>query len=713
MDEQLLRDFLAEAEELVEALFGDIRTLRGRRQDGRARRELVARIFRHVHTVKGSASAAGLDEVGRLAHELETLLDGVRAGAVAVDDDMLDAAEAAVEAASRLLACAARGEPTLSPPRAVVERLRHLSTRHAPKSPDAARLPGGTSAAHAHDPHGATDGAALPDDVAASLADDERARLDEAVAEGARVYCLTVDLALENFDERFRELCGALAEAGEVVSSQPGIPEDPSAGVNFRVVYATTEDYAQVVSRVAPFGAALIGAVDASGPQADETHAGTREHQPESGEQRQSAEPPEGQPAEESPAAPTLSSLTMLVRVPLEELDDLISSTHELFTDALAALDLALGGLPAGATRGELEIQSPRLRRRFVDLEERLIELRMVPVRTTLERAARVGAAAARAAGREVDFETAGGEVRLDKSLAEAVSDPLLHLLRNAVDHGIEPAGERLARGKPARGRVRLEAEASGSRVLLRVADDGRGIDPERVTRAARERGLLRPGERLTERQALRLIFRPGFTTAAELSSVSGRGVGLDVVERAVEDAGGELRVWSRAGEGTTFELRLPTTLALVPALVVGACAQRYCVDAGHVSEVGFAAREDVEEDGAGGRTVAWRGERLPLVGLCELLGRAGASGGSAERLAVVVSHVAGRGTKSEESAAPRRVAVVVDEWDGHREVLVRGLGRHATRWRGVSGATELPDGSVALLLDVPRLLEMHEAPEK
>lgn len=684
MDEQLLRDFLAEAEELVEALFDDIRTLRGRRGQGRARRELVARIFRHVHTVKGSASAAGLEEVGRLAHELETLLDGVRAGRVELDAEVLDAAEAAVEAASALLAGAGRGEPAAAPPAALVERLRQLSTRRDIAEGDAVRVSASGSSA-----------AGLPEAVAASLADDERARLEEALGEGARAYCLTVDFALESFDEDFRRLSASLAGAGEVVAAQPGPSAGESPGVNFTIVYATREGAEAVRERAAQFGAALL----AEPALREEAGEGT-------------AESPFRPDADEG-QAPSLSSLTMRVRVPLEELDDLISSTHELFNDALAALDLAREGLPAGAQRTETELQAPRLRRRFVNLEERLIELRMVPVRATLERASRVGAAAARAAGREVDFETSGGEVRLDKSLAEAVSDPLLHLLRNAVDHGIEPAAERLARGKPKRGRVRLEAESSGSRVLLRVTDDGRGIDPERVARAARERGLVGPDERLTERQALRLIFRPGFTTAAELSSVSGRGVGLDVVERAVEDAGGELRVWSRAGEGTTFELRLPTTLALVPALVVRSCGGRYCIDSGHVTEVGFAARGDVtggEDSGGAGARVVWRGESLPLVSLGKLLGRAcGPDAGT--QLAVVVSHVAGRETKHE-SAGQRRVAVAVDGWDGHREVLVRGLGRHATRWRGVSGATELHDGSVALLLDLPRLLEMHEASE-
>jgi two-component system chemotaxis sensor kinase CheA len=400
----------------------------------------------------------------------------------------------------------------------------------------------------------------------------------------------------------------------------------------------------------------------------------------------------------------------MLVRVPLGVLDELISDTHELFAGVSGALEGALESLPEGGARAELEAASPLVRRRFVALEERLMGLRMVPLRQTLERAARVGASAARASGREVGFETAGGDVLLDRPLAEAVADPLLHLVRNAVHHGVETAEERRAAGKPAPGRVRLEAVAEGARVLLRVADDGRGIDVERVASAARRRGVIEAGASLTERQALRLIFRPGFSTAAEVSDATGRGVGLDVVERMVEAAGGELRVWSRAGAGATFELRLPTTLALVPSLVVRACGRAYCLDAGHVAGAG-PARLDGARDHRGRPVVAWDdGGALPFVSLGELLGGGGdADDAAGGQVRVVVSSVGAReGAKAEARAG--RVAVGVEDFEGRGEVLVRWLGRHATRWRGVSGAAELADGTVALLLDLPRLLEMHAA---
>ncbi|HEX6626046.1 MAG TPA: ATP-binding protein, partial [Pyrinomonadaceae bacterium] len=677
---------------LIELLYADIAALHARGAEGRARRELVGRVFRHVHTIKGSASAAGLEATGGLAHEFETLLDAVRMGRVALDGAVLGAFEEAVGAVAAGLSAVARGGEWAAPP-ALVEKLRRLSSVE-------------TTATGA----GEGRGAALPEEVGAALGEYERQRLREALAEGARAFVVAVSFDSMTFDERFRELSEALSAEGEVISTLPGVDASAPDRVTFRIVHATAGTREQVLERIAPFGASLLEDERRAVPT---PQGGARVDEDVRADEAVGAG--EGGGVEEGTVLPaSAASLTMLVRVPLEELDELISATHELFTDTVGTFEMALAAaasLPR-AERTELEIRAPHIRRRFFELEERLIELRMVPVRATLERAARVGQSVARLAGREVEFVIEGGEVRLDKSLADAVADPLLHLLRNAVDHGIESPEERRAAGKPERGRVALAAAAEGSRVTLRVADDGRGVDTERVTRAAVERGLLAADARVGEQQALRLIFRPGFSTAGELSSVSGRGVGLDVVERMIEQAGGELRVRSRRGEGTTFEMRLPTTLALVPSIIVRAGGDRYCVDSSHVVEAAYVSRADVKDDSGDSDdvsrapSVSWRGETLPLVSLRELLTNGQAGGASApqgERLHVVIARAGGA---VEKEGGERRAAVAVDGWDGHVEVLVRGLGRHGPRWRGVSGATELGDGTVALMLDLPRLLD-------
>ncbi len=705
MDEQLLREFLTESEDLIEVLFGDLQALRARHREGRARRELVGRIFRHVHTIKGSAAAAGLDAVGELAHEFETLLDAVRMGRVAIDEAVLEAFEASVNSIAAMLNAVAHNE-SASLPHTLVEQLRRLAFA-------AAQLP---TAIHGDALTSNPALASLPAGTLVSLSDYEQHRLHEAVTEGARLFVVTVDFDLMTFDEQFRNLSDALAEGGEIISTLPGMEASALTSVNFRIVYATDESREEVLERISPFGATLIEERhDEPEDSTQAERAGDAEDAADSDIAGIAATSNRDADTARTPSvhdslspAPSASALTMLVRVPLEELDELISATHELSTDTAALLDLALAVDLTSAARTELEIRAPRIRRRFVELEERLIELRMIPVRQTLERATRAGLSAARVAGREVDFEIVGGEVRLDKSLADALADPLLHLLRNAVDHGIELPDERLATEKPARGRIRLEAIAEGSRVILRITDDGRGIDAERIARVAVERGIISPGERMTEQQCFRLIFRPGFSTAREVSTVSGRGVGLDVVEQAVEQAGGELRVWSKRGAGTTFEMRMPTTLALVPSLVVRSAENRYCVDASHIVAAGYVSREETEIIGEA-QVVRWRGALIPLVHLRTLLAQPVLPTTGDERIPIIISHVAGRETDGETGEGREEsAAVAVDGWDGHSEVLVRSLGRHAPRWRGVSGATALRDGTVALMLDLPRLLEMQ-----
>ena len=677
MDEQLRRELLAEVEEHLDALYGDVESLRARGGEGRARRELVGRIFRRVHSFKGSASIAGLDGACKIAHEFETLLDAVRAGRTTFDEPVCDAFESALGALAESL----RGEDE-SRTRAAVESLRSFAASRTADSSRAARAD--DAARRVLD--------ALPDELSRALGTHERRLLAEAMAEGARPFLVTADFDLSNFEEQFRALGAALAEAGEIVATLPGGAGLPPERIGFRILLATTETHEQQSERAARFDATVTevpgGVVERDG---GETAAAKRTERRMS--TRDSSAPSYGE-----------------VRVSLDELDRLVSAAHELFNDAMRALDLAPRVESGGAELSSSDARAAKVRRRFVELEEGLIGLRMTTVGRTLERAARAGRAVARASGKSVEFVVRGGDARLDKAIAERVADPLLHLVRNAVDHGLEPSAERLAAGKPERGAVRLEAAAEGGSVTLRVADDGRGINPELVARAATARGLLPEGSRLTESQALRLIFRPGFSTATELSTFSGRGVGLDVVERAIELAGGELLVWTRAGAGTTFEMRLPTTLALMRATFVSSGGHRYCLDARGVVET-YEDLHEVNDAGLDGSqqeaeaVTNWRGRKIPLVRLGELLGQPARATRMDEGARVVIVR---RGEDGGAAAASTGAyyALLVDELLGEGEVLVRGLGRHAKRWRGVSGATELDDGTVALVLDLPRLIE-------
>jgi two-component system chemotaxis sensor kinase CheA len=331
-----------------------------------------------------------------------------------------------------------------------------------------------------------------------------------------------------NFDAQFFFLKEKLAELGEVISTSPAVDAQNHERINFRILYASD-------AKLQDIKAAVVNVADV---EFKELASGTSQA-PRAHEQSSSGLlSPRFTPR-------SLASLSNFVRTDLDQLDQLISSTHELLRNTTNALDLALSAQKQTApARRVLQKLNSQIRSSFLGVEDQLINLRMVSLAPTLQRAVRAGRAAARLAVREIDFEVVGGDLQLDKLLADAIANPLIQLVRNAVDHGIESPEERLQAGKRRRGTVRIEVLSEGSQSRVRVVDDGRGIDPVRVSEAATRLGILRDASLDIER-SMRLIFRPGFTTVDSPSDVSGRGVGLDVVETAVEQVGGELRVSS------------------------------------------------------------------------------------------------------------------------------------------------------------------------
>ncbi len=698
MDDQLLREFLVEADERIEALFADIERLRRihAAADGRARRELVARIFRHVHTLKGSAATLPqLAPFNQLAHEFENLLDAIRSGRAPLTDALVDTCEDATGALSRLLESVARGEAAPEPASSILKQLRQQGAGSLQ-----------TSVVEEANQRARAAIAALPGEIARALSVVEQRQLSESVREGARVLLLAASFDLATLDKYFPRCTAALGDCGEIISTFPGDPASAPDQIGFHFLYATNSRPAELEARLAPFGARIAWArsdaslkddadvdtkSEASGQEAS-SYDGLKLPDMRSDEASVAAEP-NGNDASRAP---------IIVRVPLHELDELVTTTHELFTDTLALIE----HVPARVDAATYTQRAQRLRENFSALEERVMALRMQPLLPVLERAARSARIAARAAGKEIELEVAGGEVSVDRSLAEQVGEPLLHLLRNAIDHGIETTEERRATGKPARGRVRLEVKAEGSRVLVRVADDGRGVDAERVARVAVAQGLLATGAPLADEHALRLIFRPGFSTAERVSDMSGRGVGLDVVEHALERAGGELRVSTRRGAGTTFELRMPLALALVMVVVVRVGNYAYAIDASHVVEIGYLTAADIIAEDTKS-SAPWRGRLLSLVSLPALLGQSQTNSKGKEIPVIIARRERPNETDGWPGThEPEHFIIAVDEIDGEREALVRSLGRHATRWRGVSGAFAQRDGTVALLLDLQRLLD-------
>ncbi|MDQ5847162.1 MAG: ATP-binding protein [Acidobacteriota bacterium] len=654
--DQTQREFLVEIEELVEQILVDLDELRAARTDRNRQRQLIDQVFRRVHSVKGLSAAVGLDAVSHIAHEFENLLDAARAGRIVLDDDVLDLCERATDALSESLSLAASG--IVEPSRRTLFDQLQAATQSDKQVPTPERSL-----------------ERLPSGLSDTLNESEKQRLARLIDQGSAVFMVSASFDMGNFDEEFSRLKEKLSASGEVISTSPAVDVDHPEKINFRVVYACT-----------------------SGVQDLQANSGSGEVAFE-----QIVSPGQPPPANEEISqtlytTASVASLSNFVRADLDKLDQLISSTHELFRATANAFEVALAQKEvAAAARQELGKLDKQIRSAFLGVEDELINLRMVSLGPTLQRAARAGRAAARQSAKDVDFQITGTDLRLDKLLADAIADPLIHLVRNAVDHGIETAEERKRVGKNVRGTIRIEAFSEGSQSTVRVTDDGRGIDSQLISEAAKKLGITEPDSTLDFERSLRLIFRPGFTTVDSVSDLSGRGVGLDVVETAVEQVGGGLRVSSKPGGGSTFEIRLPVTFGLLTATVVVSEGNRYCIAASQVMN-------GVTE----GHEGAGLNVNVRQSSLRELLGNKPANDSDGRSKFIEVRFLEDGADAN--SKQPEQVRLIVDDVLGNEEVLVRNLGRHAGRWYGVAGATELRDGSIALVLDLPRLLSAKTA---
>ncbi len=658
---------LAELEERVEQIFAAIEELRSTAGDGKSKRELLDSIFRLVHNVKGAASASDLDFLVRVAHEFEGLLHALRVGQVRLDQEILQTFD---QTAQLLLDSLGLVDSTNEINHLVlIDRLRHLSKPFVRSESDVETVLN-----------------ALPAEVRVSLSEEEKHSLAQSVSEGASLYLVTTDFDITDFDRRFQRLKQRLAETGEVISTAPTVNAEHPEKVNFRILYTRHAYLHQIVNDLVELPDVTVNELlAASLPLAhgiDQAAARNKEERAFHWSRR-----------------PAMEESFDLIRIHLEDLDRLISSIHKLSRESTTFMDLALESLSDKSVPSKLQKLAAGVSASFIELAGQIISLRMVSIDRVLQRALRSGRVAALAASKEIDFTVKGGDLLIDKSLSDAIADPLIHLVRNAVAHGIESVAERVTAGKTGLGSVRIEAATTQGQTRVTVTDDGRGIDPSVVSQAAISAGVLAMGSLLDMGQSLRLIFLPGFSTADLVSGISGRGVGLDGVETAVEQVGGEVRVTTTPGAGSSFEIRLPVTFGLLEVVEVTSSDRRYLLDSSHILSRRSIDSQDIE-DTATGKVLRLENKLLPLVDLRELLGQAASKN---EEICLLLCHIpkeAADGTNSFE-----RVGVIVDTVGETLQVLVRNLGSRGARWFGVSGATELRDGTVVLLLDLPRLI--------
>lgn len=610
-------------------------------------RQVVEGVFRAVHTIKGMSATMGYRSVADLSHEMENLLDRIRHGKAQATPETIDLLFAACDALEKAIELAV--EETGEEP-----RLEGLITRLRGAAGDDATF-----------------------DIFAPQVDLGPAPADEAepeVEEGAlRVRVQVAKEALLPGVRAFMALKRA-RELGEVSGLEPGEAalNEPDFDGALRFVLRTESTPDAV--RAALLAVGELGTVEVA------------EHRP--GEAAGIDVTAEAA-GEEGRAAAGAAGRARHIRVDLRRLDALMNQVGELVIarDRLRRL--------VGHETPELTETVDQASRLIGELQDEIMRARLAPVSQVFDRFPRLVRDAARALGKKVDFVIEGKEIELDRSMLDEIGDPLVHLLRNALDHGIENPAERRAHGKPETGTLRLSASRERSRIIIRVEDDGRGIQRDRVLAKAVQAGLVARDEAagLPDEEVYRLLTRPGFSTAETVTDVSGRGVGLDVVATRVRALGGMLEIWSEPGRGTSMTLQLPQTLAIVRALLVRQGGETYALPLTHVGETVHLLPDEVGT--VKGRTVAFlRDEVIPLLALRQILrlnGNGHAKG--AKRHAVLLE------------VGEQRIGLEVDALMGQQEIVVKQFDATVDTLRLFSGATILSDGRPALILDAGSVL--------
>lgn len=402
------------------------------------------------------------------------------------------------------------------------------------------------------------------------------------------------------------------------------------------------------------------------------------------------AEPSPASTRESGRTSPAQSDAS--VRVRTDRLDRLIDLVGELvIAQSMIAQDPALENLRS-ADLARKTSHSGKIVRELQDLS---VSLRMVPFHGTFQKMARLVRDVARKRGKQVHFVTEGDDTEIDRGMVDIIGDPLVHMIRNAVDHGIEPTGDRLASGKPEAGRVWLSAKHAGGNVVVELCDDGKGLDRDRILHKALQNGVVTSDKGMSDSEIYQLIFAPGFSTAEQVTDVSGRGVGMDVVKRHVEMLRGRIDISSTSGEGTLFTVRFPLTLAMTDGMLVRVGADRYIVPTATIQRSFRPAPEALSTVAGRGEMVRTHGRLLPILRLHRLLGGDGAEENPVHALLMVIG------------AGDRPCALLVDEILDQQQVVAKALGEGIGKVPGVSGAAILGDGKIGLILDVPALVEL------
>jgi len=680
--------FFVESAEHVETMESGLLELEQRADD----LDLLNRVFRAAHSIKGNAGMFGFAAIGELTHKMENVLDRLRTGEMVATQDIIDTLLRALDVLKALLE-AAQGFGDVDPD-SVREIEQRLVACQAGTDETADTTQGSSSQKSSMgwrfvtiewtplpelfqrglDPRqifnelaelGESHGVIVKTDRLPSLHD-----LDPEVCYLSWMMTIKTERSLSEIDSVF----DFVKDGSELVINEGTVPpHQPSTYKKVGEILVeegalTPEQLEASLSKHKKIGEQLIEDKVVAPQQVEQALI-----------------------KQEETAARTKKSEASSIRVDTDKIDKLINLVGELVITDSMINDLSQKLTPAQIP--VLRELVKQLGRNTRELQERVMSVRMVPIGSAFQRFPRLVRDLAQKSGKQIHLALSGEETELDKTVIEAIGDPLTHLVRNSADHGLEGPEERRANGKSEQGTIRLNAFQEGGNICITVEDDGRGLNREKILTKAIANGVITEEENLTDEQVWQLIFRPGFSTADQITDVSGRGVGMDVVRRNIEGLGGTVNIQTQEGKGSKLMLKLPLTLAIMEGMTVRVGAEQYIIPLLAVTETIQPKQTDLETMVGRGEVVGLRGDWLPMLRLYDTFHTTPTVTDPCQALLVIVE------------SEGERVAVLVDELIGQQQVVIKSLEQNYQKVEGVGGATILGDGQVALIVDVPGII--------
>ncbi len=695
---QYLEIFIDESKEHLQTLNDQVLILEAEPEN----EDTINEIFRAAHSLKGMAGTMGFKRMQKLTHDLENVFSEIRNKTMSVTPDLVDVVFKSIDAIESYVGNIQENADEGSEDNEEIIALLNACLNGGINAPD---IPDeddeGDVVVMAQPEAPKAEAASSPDDEKKKfkklpLADHEKNAIKEAQAAGKHVFGVTVYIQQTCILKAARAFLvfKGLEAAGEIIKSEPSVQdiEDEKFEFDFSLFIITEKSQAdihKIVMDVSEIEDSVEEEIDLSTAvsAADESKEEASKDEASKGDagKAQAAGQAAGGAKKSEKKTEKKAVVNRSVRVDIEKLDDLMNQVSELIT--------AKNGLVSASATVEKQQgfneQIEYLERITTNIHESVMKVRMVPIESVVNRFPRMIRDLSKKLGKEMELIMSGEETELDRTVIDEIGDPLMHMLRNAADHGLESTLERIQKGKPQMGTIRLDAYQDGNNVTIEVSDDGAGVDVEKVKASAIAKGHIseEQAEFMSDKEAIDLLFRPAFSTAEKISDVSGRGVGLDVVKNKIESLGGDVEVQSKLGEGTTFIVRLPLTLAIIQALMVEIRDEKYAIPLNSIVTVEDVPVTDIKYVQSN-EVINLRDMVIPLIRLDEILDSEPKEE-EPENLVVVIV-----------KKGDKQAGLVIDNLIGQQEIVIKPLGKYINIPKMISGATILGDGEVALIID-------------